>query len=55
MATTKVTAQYKKDTAKGKKHFSLDTTHVQGAVYLSPEKFKELGEPEELTITITGA
>lgn len=47
-----VTATYKKDTAKGKKHFSIESTHVQGAIYLSPEKFKELGEPDELTVTV---
>ena len=54
---SKITApgEYVKDTAKGKKHFSVDGEGTAGAIYLTAAKFKELGEPDEIKVTVEAA
>lgn len=56
MATPiKVTGDYKKDTAKGKKHFAVEGNTVAGAIYLTPEAHKKLGEPDKIKVTVEAA
>lgn len=60
MATKNKTEQadgvYVKDTAKGKKHFSVEGAGIAGAIYLTPAKAKELGvEDGAIKVTIEAA
>lgn len=47
------TGTFVKDTAKGKKHFSVEGDGLAGAIYLTPEKFKELGVKGTITVVVT--
>lgn len=47
------TGSYVKDTAKGKKHYAVEGRGVVGAIYLTPEVFEALGEPETIKVTVT--
>lgn len=58
MATpTKITTkgEFKKDTAKGKKHYSIEHAKAAGAIYLTPEAHKELGSPDTIKVTVEAA
>lgn len=57
-AASTVNGTYVKDTAKGKKHYSissLDEKSIVGAVYLSPNQYKAMGEPKEILVTVDRA
>jgi len=53
--TVEATGVYVKDTAKGKKHFAVEGAGVAGAIYLTPEQFKVMGEPSALEVTVSPA
>jgi hypothetical protein len=57
MATKTIASvgEFRKDTAKGKKHFAVQNEKVSGAIYLTPAAHKALGEPDSLKVTVEAA
>jgi hypothetical protein len=53
--TVSVSAEFRKDTAKGKKHFAIENDKIAGAIYLTPETYKSLGSPDTIEVTVGAA